>query len=151
MSGPLDSVPIRVAPLRGGIGGIAELVTGPDPAAGGEAIITVPAGQAWRVLSFAVTMVTDATVTNRGPNFAIDDGTNIMAMAPAADVIPASTTQRVVYSHIGERGSSGANMMSNIPLGIIALAGWRLRTQTGGLQAGDNYGIPSALIERMPA
>src|SRR4051794_36291420 len=49
-------------------------VTGPDPAAGAEILVTVPAGKWWLLRALRFTLVTSATVANRRPALTIDDG-----------------------------------------------------------------------------
>ena len=122
-----------------------------DPAAGAEISVTVPGRAVWHVHAIRFTLVTDATVDNRIPILEIDDGQNIFASIPPPSVQTASITRPMSYYVGSERNSSfDASMMMPLPHSLIMLPGWRIRTSTVNLQAGDNYSAPVLYIRETP-
>lgn len=128
--------------------GLIRSVSGTDPAAGSEILETVPVGACWRLISANATIVTDATVIGRRPALIIDDGINaIYKISDGAD-ITAGLTAPVVFSQ-----GFGAAVVSNgihviaFPQYILLQAGYRIKTVTSNLQAGDNYSAPQLLVE----
>ena len=137
-------------PLKSSLDGQGWLrsVGGTDPAAGVEITETVPTGARWRVHALSAALVTDATVANRIATLVIDDGATILYSIDPAAVQPA--TQNIRYS--GGPGSQrlgavNSSSIWNLPIDLLLLAGWRLRTSTNALQAGDNWGAPQLWIE----
>ncbi len=117
---------------------------GDDPAAGAEVSVAVPGGVLWEVLSVRVPLVTDATAANRRPTLTYDDGSTEFARAPVGVDVVASTSAVVEWfpdANLG--GVVGANGAITGPLPRMPLeGGFRVRTVTLGLVAGDNYGAP---------
>lgn len=127
-------------------------VAGADPAAGAEASITVPSGEIWELLSFIVRLVTDATVANRQAQLVIDDGTNILWQSDSPSNQIASQTRDYAAGSGLERQDEGINAATKqwaLPTGLVLAGGYRIRTLTGGNVAGDNYGIPRALLKKL--
>lgn len=128
--------------------GLIRSVTGTNPAAGAEISETVPTGARWRLIAVRFALANDATVANRNPRYIVDDGTNIL-------IVPASTIQQTASAAYSYNVSSfGANVTPayssdfNIMLPeVIMNEGWRFRTNTIGIQAGDDYGAPQLLVE----
>lgn len=122
------------------------------PAAGAEWVITGPGQGLWRVVSVAFTLTTDATVANRGVVLVVDDGTTVIARTGAGAVQAASLTQNygaAVGTHTGAAGTA-LNVPLHNPYGVLLQPGWRLRTETVNLQAGDQYSAIAALVEEFP-
>jgi hypothetical protein len=129
-------------------GGWVRTVVGTDPAAGNEISEAVPTNALWRLLGVYCTLVTDATVANRTPALVIDDGSNIVWRGPWTVAQTASSTNN--YS-IGNSMPAQVWYASTglLPLPTILLlpAGYRIRTVTANLQAGDNWGAPNLWVE----
>lgn len=128
-----------------------EIVTviGTDPAAGAEVSQTVPATYYWRIMSARVAFVTDATVANRFPTLTIDDGTTVVGTFATGTAIPASQTAAITWADTSGIIAPAAGLhLAPFPVSIILPAGYRVRTVTTGIVAGDNYGAPAFLIER---
>jgi hypothetical protein len=135
-------------PMGGLIGATAPSIAttvGTDPAAGAEALVTVPAGVQWELYSVGITLVTSATVANRFPHLVIDDGTNIVANLVPAAAQAASATVAYQFTMAGVDYAAvrdGVMLVGQLPTGMRLAAGWRIRTLTSALDVGDNYGAP---------
>lgn len=128
--------------------GTIRSITGTDPAAGAEISETVPADARWRLMGVGLTLVTDATAANREVRLVIDDGTTIIAEIPAGVTQVASETRRYSFGAGFPRGAGAQSLNVIAPLPPVVLgAGYRVRTLTTNLQAGDNYGAPQLLVE----
>ena len=126
--------------------GILRSVTGTDPAAGAEISETVPTNARWKIWSIAATLVSSAAVASRAPMLDFDDGTTRHGRWGPSTVQTASQT--VVWS--GPIPSlSSTSVLYNQWLGIYVelFGGWRIRTVTENLQAGDNWAAPQMLVE----
>lgn len=135
-----------IGPLAGA--GAVRTIAGTDPAAGAEFSESVPTGARWRLLSLTVQFVTDATVANRFPSVVVDDGTNQLQRIAVSGAVAASTTAPITAGAFGFSGSvSGFNVLPLVGDPLILMAGYRLRSLTTALQAGDNYGPPTLHIE----
>lgn len=121
-----------------------KVITGTDPGAGAEVSVTVPAGMAWDVLSMRVDLVSSAVAGSREPSLVLDDGTTEFARVPATIVVSASSTRRFTWTRVGGLQLSGALPTSfAMPIPELPLlSGYRVRTVTIALDAGDNYGVP---------
>jgi hypothetical protein len=97
------------------------------------------------------TFVADATVASREPVIYLDDGVNAFGRWPSNRVITASQTIVITHNIIKAApftGGSGGASEQSTPLPEIQLAaGWRIRTVTANLQAGDNYSAPQFTVE----
>jgi len=128
--------------------GAIRAIVGTDPAAGAELSETVPAGARWRLLALNATLVTDANVANRRPVFYVDDGTNVLLnVGTVTDITASSTIPVNVHPGIGNPISSAGVHDVPLPPGLMLLAGYRIRTVTTLLQAGDNWSAPRLLVE----
>ena len=128
--------------------GLIRSITGTDPAAGDEISETVPSGARWKLLALQATLVTDATVANRGPRLTFDDGTTECYSSDAAEVQAASVTRVFAAGQGTQRLAVVGNRASwQWPVGVLLLAGWRIRTSTSALQVGDNWGAPQLVVE----
>jgi hypothetical protein len=116
---------------------------GTDPAAGVEITETVPAGVAWEIRNILLSLVTNATVANRRPTLVIDDGTNDVAREAAIADQAASLTFK--YDFAAAHGNASQQTTTHQALllpELVCLPGWRIRTVTSGLVAGDDYAAP---------
>lgn len=111
-----------------------------DPAAGAELVaFTVPAGQVWELQSLRFSLVADATVANRRVHLVFDDGTNILAKVPVLSAQAASLTW--AYSFVREADNAAVQsleVVTRLPR-LVLPSGFRVRTVTENLQAGDNF------------
>lgn len=130
-----------LSPLDGQ--GFLNNTTGADPAAGAEISQTVTAGQRWRLQAFTFTLVTDATVANRNVSIVLDDGADVFYRAGSNFNQVASTTVVYTASGHGQLGSTLNNVvLIPLPQPCMLFQGWRIRTITGAIAAGDNFGAP---------
>lgn len=131
------------SPVRGPLDGPGALRTilGTNPGAGNEIAETVPTGARWQLMSLRVQLVTSATVANRIPELAIDDGTSTWFQSANSVSQVASTTVR--YSFGSGYGSlvngSGNEQSRGLPTPLFLGGGYRLRTSTSALQVGDVF------------
>jgi hypothetical protein len=128
--------------------GVIRVITGTDPAANTELSDTVPTNARWRLRSYKVVFVTDATVTNRTFILILDDGTNDILRCPYSSSQAASLTRHYNGGDFGYASTADDNGVTlAIPSNIILMGGSRLRSTTRNLQAGDNYGAPQITVE----
>ena len=128
--------------------GNVRVVTGNDPAAGAEHSQTVPAGARWRLLAWSAVLVTDATVASRLPALIIDDGANNLLASICPTALTAGTTTTVTASDFGQlAGTAGAVAVIALPRHLILRPGFRIRTSTVAIVAGDNWGPARMWIE----
>ena len=122
--------------------------TGSDPLAGAEVLLTVPWGGRWQLHAMRLVLVTDTTAVNREVDLVIDDGTNTLLMIEPPALQGLGGTRGYNYG----TGFPSLNALTQeflipFPAGLMLQSGYRLRTVTTNLQAGDNYGIPRVLVE----
>lgn len=126
--------------------GVLKVVQGTDPAAGVEISETVPAGKLWDLLSVDTSYVASATVANRGPVLTLDDGTRDLTEIPNVfQFIVASETWNGVcwMQGMGQiTGTGGGYRIAPLPSPCLLGPGYRIRTVTTNIQAGDNWGAP---------
>lgn len=134
-------------PLEGP--GMIRSITGTDPAAGAEISESVPTGARWRMDAARWSFVTDGTVANRNPVVVIDDGTTIIIEWGSNNNPQTATITRIwdlrASGFAETLGSTRAQI--HVDRWPIMMAGYRLRTVTNSLQAGDNYGAPQLQVE----
>lgn len=135
--------------------GILTTVAGADAANGAEAgTITVPAGHAYKLLMYSVALVTDANAANRWVSLVLDDGTTVLCRMQSKSQLTASLTVQMSWGVQLGNGASGAALVTGgaIDCGLpedkrlLLKAASRIRTITTGIQATDNYGVPTATI-----
>lgn len=123
-------------------------ITGTDPAANTEFSETVPAGVRWRLAGLQVSFTTDATAANRFPRLLIDDGTLTVFSSDPGGAQAAS----LVYNYASGDGvqrlaNAFVTQLWTVPNVMILLPGYRLRSVTFSMQAGDNYAAPQLYVE----
>lgn len=119
-----------------------------DPAAGAEWSETVPTNARWVLYSVRATLTTDATVANRVPTVVIDDGANELARVASTAVQAASLVRPYSFGAFGvgiDQGASGVTVPAPFPLPLQG--GWRVRSLTGAIVAGDDWSVPRLLVE----
>lgn len=128
--------------------GFVRSVLGTDPAAGAEVSETVPTNARWKLHSIIASLVTDGTVANRNVNWIIDDGTTTLYTSNDNTNHAATTTASHILSENQTRGTIGTIYNSPMnPVGLVLFQGWRIRTSTTNLQAGDNWAAPQIFVE----
>lgn len=136
-----------ITPFTSGAGWL-RIISGTDPGAGVEISETVPTGARWRLRAFSFALVTSATVANRTPVLTIDDGANVF-FETGSNVAQTATLTAKYRAAIGVPLTTFGTTSYNLPLpsDLVLPAGARIRTVTGLLQAGDDYGAPIYAVE----
>lgn len=123
-------------------------VLGSDPAAGSEITETVPAGVLWRLRHLRTQFTADAAVASRRPLLLIDDGSNIFYSMPVFADITAGQTRHILAGFYGQVPSVVQDRsVIGLPDDLTLFPGWRVRTATVNMQAGDDYGAPHLLLD----
>jgi hypothetical protein len=136
-------------PAIGTLGGpgVIRSIAGTDPAANTEFSETVPTGARWELLALQVVLADDANVINRMPKLVIDDGTtSVFISDPGAGQAAASTTTYVAGAGTTRLDKVSTTSQWSLPVGLMLMAGYRIRSSTLNLQVGDNYGAPQLLV-----
>jgi hypothetical protein len=128
--------------------GAMRLVVGTDPVAGAEISETVPAGRMWILRALSATFVADATVANRTPLLFCDDGgANTFAQSGDSAAVTAGQTINYAWANSYVRIISNTTIHVQLASALRLPAGFRIRTTTLNLQAGDNWGAPRLFVE----
>lgn len=123
-------------------------IVGTTPAAGAEISEAVPTTVRWRLLAFRFHLTTSAVAGNRNINFSADDGANIFYQSLFDTPQAASSTNNYQASNFGfAPGVGGGQGWFPWPDSTLLDGGYRLRTATNGLLAGDQYTAPTYLVE----
>lgn len=124
-------------------------ITGSDPAANTEISETVPAGARWRLRSMRFALVTDATAANREVVLTLDNGTlAAYARIPSGANQAASLTHGYTFALHTQKIAPGVALAHALPLpDVILMPGSLIRTVTTNIQATDNYGAPTYIVE----
>ncbi len=127
------------------------LKTGTNPAAGSEISETMTQTEK-NLYAVRFRLVTSATVATRTVNVIIDDGTNILWQKVAGATQTASLTRDYLfvappYTDGAAFDANGLLVMTlpNIPL----LPGFRFRTTTTNIQAGDDFAAPLLFVQEI--
>jgi hypothetical protein len=137
-------------PLRGPLEGAGALrtITGTNPGAGNEIAETVPTGARWQLLAIRFQFLTSATVANRVPELALDDGVSTFLFSSNSVNQAASITLR--YSYMSSFGSLisgvGNDQARSLPTPLYLGSGYRIRTSTSSIQVGDTYTAIAYLV-----
>lgn len=113
-----------------------------NPAVGAEDVITVPAGETWRLDNILLRLVTSAAVANRTVILIIDDGNpaNVIFTSQAnGNQTAGQTTDYIFGAGLPERAGIGGIEQHGVPP-LMLKGGYRIRTLTTGKDAGDQYG-----------
>ena len=135
-----------------GVGPFLQVVQVANPAAGAEFTLKAPGQGIWRVMSLAFTLVTSAVVANRRVALLADDQTDVwFAAATTVDLTATLTTRVGAYQGAASTGLAGSVL--NVPLpndGLVLMPGYRLRTSTLNIDAGDQYSAIRAEVIEYP-
>lgn len=128
--------------------GAMKLVLGTDPVAGAEISETVPAGRMWILRALSAQFVADATVANRLPMLFFDDGgANVFGQSGDSGAVTAGLSIQYAWANTFVRIISNVTIAAQLPTELRLPAGFRIRTLTNNLQAGDNWGAPRMFVE----
>ncbi len=134
------------SPLEGP--GVMRSIVGTDPAAGAEISETVPTNARWRLIALRTNLATSIVVVNRRVKLLLDDGVNVYAEAYLSTNIVASTNPAITWAEgYVVFANSDNQQMSVLPQNNRMRSGFRIRTSTPGLDAGDNFAAPVYLVE----
>lgn len=136
----------NVDPLEGA--GNLRSIAGTTPGAGAEISEVVPTAARWELIAFAANLVTSASVGTRNSVLTLDDGANIFARMPALNNQPASNNITLDWMEGGQWNAGQPNQAWMIALAVNNRlgAGFRVRTSTVGIQAGDQYSAVQYLV-----
>jgi len=129
--------------------GALKVVVGTDPAPGSELSETVPTNAVWRLLALRVTFTTDPTVVNRGVRLEFDDGSTVIFTTPDVVAQAAGETRTYFFATLGESriGTVGKGVIQITIPDLLLSEGYRVRTSTVNLQAGDDFLTPTLFVE----
>jgi len=128
--------------------GRAVTITGTNPGAGVEATQTVPVGALWLLKAVRLSLTTDATVATRRVHLIIDDGATAITTIAAQDTQAASLGRNYNFADYAFAPAAvGGEIFVALPRGFVLPAGYRIRTSTANIQAGDDYGAPVYYVE----
>jgi hypothetical protein len=136
--------------VDGSMDGVGNLrrIAGTSPGAGVDISETVPTGAMWELVAFTANLVTSATVASRAPILVFDDGTTLFANVRFGVLMPASSNNTCTWAPTFPYDATFPGFSSApLPPGLILPPGYRIRTVTGNLQASDQWGAPSYLVQ----
>ena len=120
-----------------------------QPAAGAEFTQTVTAGKRWRVQSVRGRFTTSASAGSRSPALIFDDGANEVGGAFTGESLAASQQSAYTWAP-GLSLQTTSNSVTRSTHGItnaILGPGFRIRSLTQGILAGDQWDVIRALVE----
>ncbi len=128
--------------------GLIRMITGTDPAAGNEISETVPTGARWRFISLSSVFIASADVANRTPKLKFGAGMDTVFSTGESAVLTASQTAFISFADVGQEDISAIlSLVQCVPANLILKAGDIIGTNTGGIQAADNWLAPTLLVE----
>lgn len=118
------------------------------PAAGAEQLYTFV--QRGELIAVYTTLAASAVVANRLPILVLDTGTSPntyyqMRMSNSAQTA-SNTVMYAGLTTVGAPGGVNSNHYYPIPGKLIVQPGWRIRTLTNGLDAGDQWSTLNLMI-----
>lgn len=120
----------------------AKLLTGADPAAGSEISYT-HSGSPVALLAVRFSLVTSGTVANRRVRIVVDDGaTEFARVSSLSDQTATLTWDYAAGANVDGAAVSALFVQLPLPTPLVLQAGWRVRTLTSAIQAGDNFSAP---------
>lgn len=128
-------------------------VASTDPAAGVNTSITVPAGELWLFHIGQVDFITDATSATRTPRLIITQPSGLETRLTSGATQSASQNMRWHFAKFASGTDTNDNQDKSIavPHQMYVLPGGTIESGSEGLQAGDNWGIMSLVVEKFPA
>jgi len=128
--------------------GVIRIITGTDPAAGAESSETVPTNARWRILAYNIALTTDATVSNRNVTVQLRDAVSEYWRHPWFDAHAASLIRAHYFAqNVGRLAAVSNNFFNGELPNVIMDEGHRIATVTTNLQAGDDFGAPTLIVE----
>lgn len=125
--------------------GLVRSLTGTNPAAGSGVDEDVPTNARWKFLGVKVQLVADATVIERANKIQFNDGSAVIFEVEGGG-ITASQTKNLYFAPGYSDDTAGSNYHLNTPE-ILLFQGWGFTIAAGSLQAGDDYGAPTIVVE----
>jgi hypothetical protein len=123
-------------------------ITGTTPGAGAEISEVVPAHARWKLLAFRFQLTTAVTVATRQADLVMDDGANIFAEVIPGTTQAASLVQIYNYlPNVNVQPVANGIVNAPIPNDVFLSSGFRIRTHTFNLQAGDQYTAPQYVVQ----
>ncbi|HKM81548.1 MAG TPA: hypothetical protein VJY15_11370 [Candidatus Acidoferrum sp.] len=127
--------------------GVLRSITGTMPGVGAEISEVVPNQRRWILLVLRAALMTSATVANRQVAVYLDDGTNTFYATRAAALQTAIATWYYCFAPgIPYYYDTINNVTIPIPSPTVLRSGFRIKTNTNGLQAGDQWYAPEYLV-----
>jgi len=120
----------------------------PSPAAGVDAVATVPATAQWELISLQAQLVTSAAVANRVPHLVLTDGQgHSLFNFPAANNQLAGVTKQ--YSGgVADVAADFDNAAALVlPYGLKLLQGWTVGFATTALDVADQWSKFNLLVK----
>lgn len=123
-------------------------IIGADPGAGVEITEVVPAGEAWEIISVQFPFTTAVGGSNREPHVILTNGADVeKARCGSANTQAGSVTDKRWIFYVGGPTAAGVTYaFAPLQPGFIALPGWKFKTATINLIAGDNFGAPTFYV-----
>lgn len=119
----------------------------PAPGAGADQVYVVPAGARQRIVSWVGTLNAGVVVANRTPLLIVDDGVNIVAAIPSNQTVTASSQLNITFADsIPFLPPFATLSLGPLPSNLILPPGFRIRTQTAGIQAADQWQASNMLV-----
>lgn len=127
----------------------------PNPAAGADYAITVPAGVAWHLRSFQATFTASAVAATRRPRIRLSDvaDVSIMLIADVLGIVNGQAFNVVWAQGINSRVSSGGLLEGHmdVPADFIGGPGFQFKTVTLNIQAGDQWSAGRLFVREYAA
>lgn len=121
-------------------------------AAGLEWELKAPGSAYWRVISVTARLVTSAVVANRQVSLIGDDQTNTFFTQGFSSAQAASLTVDYCAHTGGSSILAGTTATAPLPhAGLLLIPGYRLRSSTALLDAGDQWSLVTALVDEIPS
>lgn len=133
--------------------GRIKVITGTDRAAGNEIVESVPAGRIWRPMGINFTLVAAAAAASRRVHIRFNDGGSwdLDCFSSIDQII--SETKSYSGMPIGAvpDETDADKIIIPIPDNLYLPEAFRIMTRTSNLNAGDNFGAPTMLVEEFLA
>jgi hypothetical protein len=121
------------------------VVTVPQPAAGADWSLIVPAGSVYELVSVYGSLTTSAVVADRGARLQLGDGhATYLDLAPQA-VQAASLTNRYAWAAGMSTFSADSGQVMGLPR-LYLEPGWTLGSATDGIDVADQWSTVYALV-----
>jgi hypothetical protein len=119
----------------------------PNPAAGADWSVTVPASEVWSLVTITATLTTSAAVANRLPSLVVTDGNVRYARMSAVNTQAASLTSIATWGPYGQSGQTGTVVRGILPVAALG-PGETIGSLTDLIDVADQW---SAIVLRVLA